>query len=363
MDHNYNYNCKHNHTSMDEYDCEDEVLSSDGEIDVDIDEEYRGTILKKRYIILKYINKGTFSRIFLIYDTHMDLFMATKKYDQENYYIAKSETDFLNQIKNDHVIKIYDSFIDSKSVYLIVELLGDSVHDILYNNNQLSHIEIRNIMKHIIIGIGSLHNQGIIHCDIKTENILYSQLNPQLTQLMSYLLQFNLKSIKNEFHDYISMEIDSQPIVTENTICALRDYILNKMTLYVENKKGDTVTDKTGLYKIIDMGSAEYEHNIEYNTVYQKLYRPPEVIHGNKYSCKSDIWVIGCIFYELLTNEILVPNMSIYQDIKHNMNFIKDHLLIFNFNDNIVELLTNMIQYDEENRQTCTELLNSSFFK
>ena len=58
--------------------------------------------------------------------------------------------------------------------------------------------------------------------------------------------------------------------------------------------------------KIIDLGNSEYESKIEEEQeVYTRSYRPPENIIKKQYSTKSDIWFVGCLLYELLTEEIL----------------------------------------------------------
>lgn len=61
---------------------------------------------------------------------------------------------------------------------------------------------------------------------------------------------------------------------------------------------------KNGKIKIADFGfamkSSESKKYSSYN-VGSPIYMPPEALNDNKYSFKSDIWVIGVIIYELLT--------------------------------------------------------------
>ena len=317
-----------------------------------------GRILQQKYIIVKYINEGTFSHIFLIYNAERNLFFAAKQYERENYYIAKSEIDFLkNTNGNQHIIKLHDSFIDHNHVYLILDLLGDSIYDMLCKNNRLSLDTIRHMMKSILLGVGQLHANGIIHCDLKTDNILSTIINPKINALICYLTKLNLATIKAEFYTHLSQNPDPKRL----TIYALRDYI---MAISEQLTNACDTTTSTGTeYRLIDMGSAEYETNIEHNLIYHAYYRPPEVIYNKDYSCKSDIWVIGCIFYELLTNEILIDEPTIYQEIKTNPNFIRESLSIFNTDESIIELLGYMIQYNESKRKTCSELLDTDFFR
>ena len=53
--------------------------------------------------------------------------------------------------------------------------------------------------------------------------------------------------------------------------------------------------------KIIDFGNAKYVNCKEDEEIYTRIYRPPENILDNVYDKKSDIWVLGCFLYELIT--------------------------------------------------------------
>ncbi|KAJ6245065.1 protein kinase superfamily protein [Anaeramoeba flamelloides] len=57
--------------------------------------------------------------------------------------------------------------------------------------------------------------------------------------------------------------------------------------------------------KIVDFGNAISKQNHEYGEIQSRAYRSPEVILGNDYNEKVDIWSIGCIIFELLTGDIL----------------------------------------------------------
>ena len=85
-------------------------------------------------------------------------------------------------------------------------------------------------------------------------------------------------------------------------------------------QNGNTITDnglitivlyshRRGTWKLTDFGTAaEGTSKSEHTTGFKRgteSYRAPEVIRDIKpvYNCKSDIWGLGCILYELVTKE------------------------------------------------------------
>lgn len=63
--------------------------------------------------------------------------------------------------------------------------------------------------------------------------------------------------------------------------------------------------------KVIDFGSSCYVSDRLSTYIQSRSYRAPEVILGLPYSCKIDIWSLGCILCELLTGRVLFVNDSI----------------------------------------------------
>ena len=68
-------------------------------------------------------------------------------------------------------------------------------------------------------------------------------------------------------------------------------------------------------------------------------YRPPENIISDFYDCKADMWTLGCLIYELITNnylfEVSRKKNSIDRDRYHlykkMTDFFMEHLVPDNF--------------------------------
>ena len=57
--------------------------------------------------------------------------------------------------------------------------------------------------------------------------------------------------------------------------------------------------------KIIDFGNTETIGRMENDEILTRCYRPPENILNSFYNEKADIWVIGCMLYEVLNGNSL----------------------------------------------------------
>jgi len=63
--------------------------------------------------------------------------------------------------------------------------------------------------------------------------------------------------------------------------------------------------------KVIDYGNAYLHHDQRCSYVQSRAYRAPEVVLGHAYSTRVDMWSLGCILMELLTNRLLFDNRSV----------------------------------------------------
>jgi serine/threonine protein kinase len=181
---------------------------------------------------------------------------AIKKTVNYDYTEIKDELKLsLNFIKSFRQMKIFGVCIDNKheDVYLVMELLDNEgcLYEYLEKNRNLQYEERKAIFLSIVKAVRELHSMGIIHADIKPDNIVY-------------------------YKDY-------------------------------KNKKKYT--------KLIDYNCSFYIGNETYDMEYAcgtYGYCAPEQFNG--YIClKSDIYSLGVIWLELLTDGDLWTSDNNYQ--------------------------------------------------
>ncbi|ORY99336.1 kinase-like domain-containing protein [Syncephalastrum racemosum] len=155
-----------------------------------------------------------------------------------------------------NVVLMYESFLapTTHELYLVMEYMnGGNLYQFIRGRREahriIEHHEVRHIMRQILQALAHIHEQGIFHRDMKPENLLIgkSAANGPIT---IKLADFGL-----------ARELKSMPPFTE----------------YVSTR----------------------------------WYRAPEVLlRSQNYSYPVDLWAVGAIFAELVTQQPLFPGQS-----------------------------------------------------
>ncbi|XP_017796332.1 PREDICTED: serine/threonine-protein kinase Doa isoform X3 [Habropoda laboriosa] len=218
-----------------------------------------GDILANRYKVLATLGEGTFGKVVKVKDLQMDHVMALKIIKNVEKYreAAKLEINALEKIatkdpEGQHLcVKMLDWFNYHGHMCIAFEMLGLSVFDFLRDNNYqpypLEHV--RHIGYQLCYAVKFLHDNKLTHTDLKPENILF---------------------------------VDS-------------DY----ESIYNSKKRRDIRRVKRTDIRLIDFGSATFDHEHHSTIVSTRHYRAPEVILELGWSQPCDVWSIGCILFEL----------------------------------------------------------------
>ncbi|OMO64230.1 hypothetical protein CCACVL1_21901 [Corchorus capsularis] len=75
-----------------------------------------------------------------------------------------------------HLLRFYDAFEDDKNVYIVMELCeGGDLSDRIYERGgSFTEEETKFIVKQMLSVVSFCHLQGIVHCDLKPENIMFT---------------------------------------------------------------------------------------------------------------------------------------------------------------------------------------------
>jgi len=151
---------------------------------------------------------------------------------------SEREARILRLAASNHVIPLLETFREAGSRFILVFPFMSFAFNQLLQDNRLSQVQIKIVLKDVFTALSYIHRRGIIHRDVKPSNILIKSLNGP-----AYLSDFGIAWAP------------------------------------------DMVGSEAPTSKITDVGTT--------------CYRPPELLFGNKaYGCSLDLWAAGCTVAE-----------------------------------------------------------------
>uniref|UniRef100_A0AAQ5XKD7 dual-specificity kinase n=1 Tax=Amphiprion ocellaris TaxID=80972 RepID=A0AAQ5XKD7_AMPOC len=175
--------------------------------------------------------------------------------------VARSEIAVLEEINglDDNnrfaCVRMLDWFDHEGHICIVLELLGLSTFDFLRQNDFLpfSVEQIRHMAFQIFRAVCFLHRNKLTHTDLKPENILF-----------------------------VSSEVNTEASCTERKLGNLD-------------------------VKVVDFGTATFDHEYHESLVSTRHYRAPEVILDLGWNQSCDVWSLGCVLMEFYLGRTLFP--------------------------------------------------------
>ncbi|EAR94233.1 Serine/Threonine kinase domain protein (macronuclear) [Tetrahymena thermophila SB210] len=134
----------------------------------------------EEFIVTKMIGKGSFAKVYLATKKSQNIQYAIKAFNKEfmqNQHKGKesliNEISIMRQLNNDHLIRLYEVYETTNSIYFVVDLLngGELLHRIR-EKGSINEKELRVLIRNLILALEHLHQKNIMHRDLKPENLL-----------------------------------------------------------------------------------------------------------------------------------------------------------------------------------------------
>ena len=280
------------------------------------------------YKLTKFLGKGTFGETYLAQKGNDPTLYAAKILDKKamdspslKRYFDR-ELEISQELSHPNIVHFYEKLQDETNYYLIIEYCnGGTLTQCLekYKNiyKEPFNIEIiQNFMRQIISAFCHIHSKGIIHRDIKLDNILLSYENEKDLENFD-LMKGNVKVI--DFGVARKLNPGEYAYTKVGSPITMSPLILKKF-----NKAG-------GIEKL------------------------------QGYNEKADIWSLGVIFYQLLTGNYLFRD----NDMKGLMKKVEEGNYVVpinkNFSKESIIFLNCMLQYNPEDRTSVQNLAQFDF--
>jgi len=139
--------------------------------------------IKNRYEFFQTLGRGTYGKVKLGKNKESKKYVAIKtirkdKIGHPNMIHIRREIEIMSQTNHPNIIRIYEVFENQEKIVIIMEYApGGELYDYISKKRHLEEDEARNIFGQIVSAVYYCHEQGIVHRDLKLENILLDKNN------------------------------------------------------------------------------------------------------------------------------------------------------------------------------------------
>lgn len=183
-----------------------------------------GDHLEFRYEILEFLGAGTFGHVFKCFDFKRKIEVAVKIIRNKKVYrkAGDLENKILHELANadpddlNCIVKKLRSFEFRGHLCLVFELLSLNLYQFLHKNEfkGLSLALVRRVSVQLFMALKTFHSVGIIHCDLKPDNILLKYENKSSIKVIDF---GSACQEGNKVYDYIQSRYYRAPEILFET--------------------------------------------------------------------------------------------------------------------------------------------------
>ena len=290
----------------------------------------------------------------------------------ENIATAKNEIKILtklNESSSEYIPRIFEYFEDNNDLWFSFEKGGISLSSLCFKikgefekGERIYHIQkgvflmslfknlsqFKLLLKSLLLGINYINTTGIIHSDIKPENILIEYNGSYLER------NFEIKSVK--IIDYGSaFFFNNSSNICSNT----PEYLCPEITIGNKKFMKELKNNNLKYVNCIDIWSL--------GITFLELclccptwmsYKTKVIINGKNYHSSG---LFGCRGRD--SNKIYQKQIELSKNINKKLKNSMLYLFEQNDRNNFVDLLKKMLEFDYRKRINCKDAINHEFFK
>lgn len=144
--------------------------------------DLKGRVLSGRYRLTQVLGQGGMALVFEAFDELLQRNVAIKLLRKDYSIIPGFRERFLQEARSaanlihPNIVSVYDFGIDTGEIYIVMELAnGSDLKSLIQSGQEFSLQEGLDLGIQICAGLGYAHRAGIVHCDVKPQNIIITR--------------------------------------------------------------------------------------------------------------------------------------------------------------------------------------------
>jgi len=270
------------------------------------------------------VNKFKIINDYIVYGSSGTLYFSTKieknLFDKAKYEkCSKLESEFILKLRAYEEKEVY---YDIYSEYSNYGTLFDYLKDRKSRNLQMEENFLRSIIEQIIKGLEILYKEGSIFANLELKDIF-----------------INKKDLNNNYYNknkHYANKIDFSCLTLDNAQIKIKNIYFKKE---------------------IDRNFVDKLNNLAPEII-QAITKEKDVAKNIDY--KAEIWALGIITYELLTNNFSVDYNDLINKIKKKEKYLPNNI---NASKEIIDFIDKLLKLDPKERMDFDEIKNHEFIR
>mmetsp|Transcript_26281 Transcript_26281/g.44331 ORF Transcript_26281/g.44331 Transcript_26281/m.44331 type:complete len:1505 (+) Transcript_26281:148-4662(+) len=130
----------------------------------------------EKYHIYEEIGKGKYSQIFKGREKKSIEYVSIKRVDKNMMEKVVNEVQIIHRLNSPHTLKFHDWYETRNNLWLILEYCaGGDLASLIKQDGHLPETSVRMFSLDILAGLRYLHSAGLLHCDLRPNNILIDE--------------------------------------------------------------------------------------------------------------------------------------------------------------------------------------------
>ncbi|XP_060628877.2 striated muscle preferentially expressed protein kinase isoform X1 [Anolis sagrei] len=190
------------------------------------EESHTARRLADYYDVHEEINRGAFSYVRRVTQKSSGLAFAAKFIPcrAKAKKSARRELGILAQLDHERVVYFHDAFEKRNALIIVMELCtGDELLERIARKSSVNESEIRSYMRQVLEGINYLHHHGILHLDIKPENLLLAEPGSDQVRICDFGNAQELTPDEPQYCKYGTPEFVGPEIISQSPVSGVTD--------------------------------------------------------------------------------------------------------------------------------------------